>query len=329
MGGNLFKLGRLPKEEYLKVEAKLKPYLDLTFGRFYRIPRYYFAKPDFGDLDIIVSSEGFDGNWEQIKALISKDLNLREFKSIGHVFSTNFMNFQVDYFLVNHTIFESTYNFMCFNDLGNILGKMFRRFNLKYGEEGLQYVFRRDDGHYKTDLMVSQDIRKILGFLELDYSPWEAGFDTLEDMFAWATQSPYFSVKPFLEPSKTTETRIEHRTTIQKFVKWLETNRITKTYAYLENRDDYLPMIEAYFPESQLSAQIKQERIREMEVKAMSEKFNGHLVMELTGLSGKELGSFIVYFKRQFTDFEAFLKTSHAEMVREKIAEYWIKTNET
>lgn len=133
MGGNLFKLGRLPKEEYLKVEARLKPFLEEKFGKFYRIPRYYLSKPDFGDLDIVLSSEGLMGDWETTKAAIIKELALKEFKSLGHVFSTNFMNFQVDYFVVNYKIFESTYNFMCFNDLGNILGKMFRQFNLKYG----------------------------------------------------------------------------------------------------------------------------------------------------------------------------------------------------
>lgn len=185
------------------------------------------------------------------------------------------------------------------------------------------YVYRRDDGHYKAELTVSQDMKKILGFLELEYEHWKRGFDTLEEMFAWSIESPYFSVKPFLEPSKTTETRIEHRTTIQKFVQWLETNQVTKTYAYLENRDEYLPMIEAYFPESQLSAQIEQERIREAEVKAMNEKFNGHIVMEITGLQGKALGNFIVNFKNQFSDFEAFLKANETKTVREKIIEFW------
>ncbi|MDJ1480149.1 hypothetical protein QNI16_06615 [Cytophagaceae bacterium YF14B1] len=328
MGGNLFKLGRLPKSDYQKVETTLKPFLDKTFGSLYRIPRYYASKPDFGDLDIIVSSNAFEGNWEKVKANIIVDLQLKEFKSVGHVFSTNFMNFQVDYFTVGHQYFESTYNFMCFNDLGNILGKMFRRFNLKYGEEGLLYVYRRDDGHYKKDLPVSQNMEKIVGFLGLSYEQWVKGFDTLDDMFSWAIQSPYFSVKPFVEPSKVTEQRIETRTTIQRFVQWLEEHQITKTYEYLEDRDQYLPMINEYFPESQLDEQIKREQIREEEVKIMNEKFNGNVVMELTGLSGKELGAFIVRFKSQFNDFEDFLLQTDKSVVQNRIVELW-KTPES
>ena len=77
MGGNLFKLGRLPKDEYLKVEATIKPYLDKKLGGFYRIPRYYFSKPDFGDLDIIVSSEVITDGWDTLKAAIIQDLALK------------------------------------------------------------------------------------------------------------------------------------------------------------------------------------------------------------------------------------------------------------
>ncbi len=325
MGGNLFKLGRLPKADYLKVEATLKPVLDATFGDLYRIPRYYASKPDFGDMDIIVSSDAIGNYWEQTRTQLIEELNLTTWKSVGHVFSTQYMHFQVDYFVVSHQYFETTYNFMSFNDLGNILGKMFRRFNLKYGAEGLAYVYRRENGHYKRDLPVSQDMRQILSFLKLDYTPWEKGFDTLDEMFFWVLTSPYFSVKPFLDPSKTTEQRIEHRKTMERFVEWLQTHQITQSYTYLENRDEYLPQIAAHFPDSNLPKQIEQEQIREEEVRQMSLKFNGNLIMELTGLEGKVLGSFIVAFKNQFTDFENFLQTTDTEMVREKIVDFWSK----
>lgn len=37
MGGNLFKLGRLPRAEYLALEADLRVTLDRKLGRHYRI----------------------------------------------------------------------------------------------------------------------------------------------------------------------------------------------------------------------------------------------------------------------------------------------------
>ena len=54
MGGNYFNLGRLPREEYLEIEADIRSFLDKRYGKGkYRIPRYYEEKSDFGDLDVL------------------------------------------------------------------------------------------------------------------------------------------------------------------------------------------------------------------------------------------------------------------------------------
>ena len=57
MGGNLFKLGRKPRDEYLEIEADVRRVLDPLLGDGYRIPRYYASKPDFGDMDVVVRTE--------------------------------------------------------------------------------------------------------------------------------------------------------------------------------------------------------------------------------------------------------------------------------
>ena len=99
MGGNLFKLGRLPKADYIKLEQELCKYLDEKFATHYRIPRYYADKPDFGDMDIVLSTNAIKGDWQQLKQEIIQDLNLTQYKSVGAVFSTVYQNFQVDYFV--------------------------------------------------------------------------------------------------------------------------------------------------------------------------------------------------------------------------------------
>ncbi|MCU0446134.1 MAG: hypothetical protein MUE85_14600 [Microscillaceae bacterium] len=324
MGGNLFKLGRLPKTQYLRLESQIRQYLDHKLGQeYYRIPRYYAQKPDFGDMDIIVSLAQIGANWQQTRLEIVQDLGISQYKASGAVFSTVYQRFQVDYFPIAPEYFESTYNYLSFNDLGNLIGKIFRRFNLKYGETGLQYVFRRQDSHYKQEILISTDFAQICAFLGLDYAQWLQGFENLSDMFDWVIASPYFSVKPYQdELAGEMEKRLDRRTTIQKFNQYLLDNQIVKDYSYLENKDDYLPWIADFFPEAQLLPKIAQEKIREQTTLAIQAKFNGNLLMAwLPQLSGKALGTFIQDFKSQFADFEAFvLATDPDEIKRQVVA---------
>ena len=328
MGGNLFKLGRLPRAEYKQIEAELIVYLDQKFGKHYRIPRYYGDKADFGDLDIVVSSAVITGNWEQLRNEIIDDLGLSQHKSTGAVFSTVYRNFQVDYFVRNHRYFESTYNFLCFNDIGNLVGKIFKRFNLKYGEQGLKYVFRRADNHYQKDIPVSLDIERVFGFLELDFAQWQQGFANKIEMFNWVVASPYFSIAPYEKLSKKMEQRVKERPTIQAFMEYLEKNKVTKTYEFAEDRDEYIPMIEAYFPEANLPALIAKEQEREKFVLAIKTKYNGRIIMEMfPGLEGKALGNFMVAFQNQWEDYEKTFYGLEAGEIKQLLGDFYAGYN--
>lgn len=309
MGGNLFKLGRLPKAEYKSIEQELCRYLDEKFGDNYRIPRYYDDKPDFGDMDIVISTAAITGNWQQLQQELIADLQLEQYKSTGAVFSTVYRNFQVDYFVRKAKYFESTYSFLSFNDIGNLIGRIFKKFNLKYGEHGLFYVFRRADNHYVKDIPISQDFKKIFTFLGLDYEKWQIGFANKIEMFDWVVASPYFSVTPYTidGQSKTMSKRVQQRPTIQAFLEYIEVNQLSKSYAFLK-RDEYIPRIAEYFPEANLIAQLAEEKQREVYVNAIRAKYNGKVIMQLIpALSGKQLGLFMKDFQAQFKDYEATL----------------------
>ena len=326
MGGNLFKLGRLPRADYKVIETELIQYLDQKLGEYYRIPRYYDDKPDFGDLDIVVSSAVLTGNWEQLRNEIINDLGLTQYKSAGAVFSTVYRNFQVDYFVRNHQYFESTYNFLCFNDIGNLIGKIFKRFNLKYGEQGLQYVFRRADNHYHKDLAVSLDIDKIFGFLQLDIAKWRQGFANKTEMFDWVVACPYFSVAPYEKLSKKMEQRLKERPTIQAFMEYLEKNKVTKTFEFAEDRDEYIATIDAYFPEANLPDLITKEKEREKFVLAIKAKYNGRIIMSLfPNLKGKALGTFMMNFQSQWEDYERAFYEMTAEEIERSLGEFYTR----
>jgi hypothetical protein len=246
VGGNLFQLGRKPRSEYLEIEAEVRRCLDALVGDGYRIPRYYTSKPDFGDLDVVLSRAAIDtlGGFEAFRTAITRSLGVHQSKSVGHVYSTVVREFQVDYFLREPELLDATYHYLSFNDLGNLIGKIYRRLGLKYGEEGLSYVFRRArQESYKRDLPISRDWPTILAFIGLDVPAWESGFDTLEHMFKWVVASPYFSVAPYQQQSRTTERRAAARPTMARFLAWLEAERIDKRYEYLDDREAYVPSI--------------------------------------------------------------------------------------
>ena len=298
MGGNLFKLGRKPRDEYLEIEADVRRFLDGLIPGGFRIPRYYATKPDFGDMDIVVSRgaiESIGGTEAFVEALRSK-LGVTEIQNTGHVWATAYRDFQVDYFVRPTEVVDSTANYLAFNDLGNLVGKIFKRLGLKYGETGLLYVFRRESQpSYKKELFVSRDWARILGFLGLDVAHWRAGFSTLEEMFAWVVASPWFSVAPYVDRDRSTEKR-RNRPTMQRFMKWIETEKIDKRVDFRRERDAYVPEIAAAFPEVGLEEALGKERQAEADAVALRAKFSGGLVREWTGLDGKELGGFMRRF---------------------------------
>jgi hypothetical protein len=326
MGGKLFGLGRISRCRYLEIEAELKHYLDNKLGNYYRIPRYYDSKPDFGDLDAIVSTLACqEKNWVQLRQEIVDELGITQYKSDGNVFSTVYQNFQVDYFIASVDNFESTYNYLSFNDLGNLLGKICRRFNLKYGEKGLIYVFRHSDGNYTKDLLLTTDFSKICNFLQLDYQKWQQGFTDLNDLFQWVINCPYFSVQPYLNPAKNLEKRAKERTTIQSFIEYIQTNRIDRVYSYLENRDEYISWLDEQFVAARLSERIAEEKEKERIINLVKAKFSGRLIMELLpNLQGKALGEFIVKFKRQYQNFDEFILTSSQGSIDRAIQDFYL-----
>lgn len=307
MGGNLFKLGRRPREEYLVIEADVRRFLDDLVGDGYRIPRYYGSKPDFGDMDVVVSNASIEalGGWDAFRAAIAEGLGVTQTKSVGGLYSTAFADLQVDYFVRSPHLFESTYHYLSFNDLGNLLGKICKRLGLKYGEDGLSYVFRRDSQpSYKTALPITRDWPRILTFLGLEVDPWLAGFDTLEQMFAWVVTSPWFSVAPYVDRNRSTERRARQRRTMARFVEWVEHEGLDVRHDYRPERDAYVSDIDAAFPEAELPRALEREREAEARVLVLREKFSGDRVREWTGLTGKELGGFMRRFREAHSQDE-------------------------
>lgn len=292
----------MPRAQYELLEADVRRFLDTKIPDKYRIPRYYGDKPDFGDMDVIVAQMT---NWDQLKTEILQHFGITEFKTVGHVFSASLRGLQTDFFMVPEADLETTYTFMSFNDLGNFIGRICRRFDLKYGERGLEYVYRRAHGNYVKNIEVSRDFRETCRFLGLDYAAFDAGFASLPAVFDWLIASPYFSVAPYMdEQTSNLQKRIGDRTTVARFVDYLHAKKIDKRPEF-RDRKDYLEDVARAFPRAGLLERIEAAKQAEARSIVMAEKFNGKRVMRLLPhLEGERLGILIRHFKASFDNFE-------------------------
>jgi hypothetical protein len=304
MGGKLFNLPRMPRADYLQREAEVRRYLDGRLPGAYRIPRYYGDKPDFGDMDVLIESRP---DWDALRTHIARELAVDGVKAVGHVYSTSYRGLQTDFFTVPARYLDSMYEFMSFNDVGNFIGRICRRFDLKYGEHGLSYVYRRADGNYKQDIDLSQDFAQICAFLGLDHAAWRLGFPTLPAVFEWVIASRYFSVAPYLDDLAGDLARRAERPTVTRFIDYLRVQGISKC-VQLADRKSYIPMVAAAFPAADLDSHLEAARAAEARQLLLRQKFDGQRVMRLCpGVTGKPLGELIVRLKASVPDFDTWL----------------------
>jgi hypothetical protein len=314
----------MARPEYVEREAAIRAFLE-TRGQPYRIPRYYASKPDFGDMDVLVPSRP---DWDVVRAELARELQITQTKAVGRVFSTVFRGLQTDFFAVPERFLDSTCCFMSFNDLGNLLGRICKRFNLKWGEQGLSYVFRRPSSdQYVQDLPLTTELAPVCRFLGLDHAAWLAGFDTLVQMFEWTIASPYFSVAPYLDDiSGTLAARATDRPTIAQFIAFLRERHVDQRPVFAD-KASYVEQIAAAFPAADLVAQLAHERDREARAQAASAKFSGKLVMRLRPeVTGPALGALIAAFKRSIAPdgdgFERWVLDTPAADIEQRIATF-------
>ena len=337
MGGHAFpefKTRRLDQIGFMTVATACMGRLEIEFPSNHFQPVVsYRNKETFGDLDIIWCGDHI-ATEDMCKALKAID-----FVKNGPVTSFALrLNedeiFQVDLIYVDCKHLESSASYFAFNDLGNLLGRIFHRAGFKLGHKGLLYVVREEgnSSHALKEIEVTRSWKEALEFAGYDFNRWFEGFDELEDVFRYAVSIPLANRTIFRldETNHQARVRDRKRLTYQKFLHWVndpangvkEHEDIPKA----ELREKWLERAKASFPRFAEELEVVQ---KEMEARRRSsEKFNGLIVREITGLDGKELGQFMQDFvknhiegKMKMTKVEWALKHS-SDHIRDAIKEW-------
>ena len=197
---------RLTLEEFERVKSEVHAILD-ELGIRHLDVQFIREKKDFGDIDIIVIDDcdpetiALNNNLP-IKIILD---NIDKFGITDELFINNNPvasilyegKYQVDFITVKPEEAAYTQAYLSHNDLGNLLGRQIKRFNVTHGMDGLWYDHYMNDRAHRTRFLLSRDPYEILRILGLDVEKFKNGFDTYEEMFDYVQSSKYFNPEIF------------------------------------------------------------------------------------------------------------------------------------
>lgn len=312
MGGNALSYTsvRLTKNNYDRVAADCLAKLKALYpeGRALAIEAYQ-DKADFGDLDLLISAEGYNpftvaealGALEVVRNGPVTSIGVRACPDVQELEGNVF---QVDLISIDAPSFDFSAGYFSFNDLGNLVGRTAHSAGLSHKHNGLWFFVR--DGDYKfREILLTRDYLEALSFLGYAPERYKQGFKTLEDIFWYVSTSKFFNRDIFLLENRNAKSRIRDRKrrTYMEYLKFCEEHPELPAFQYPQDKLAWLPRIAEHFPHFQ--GEYDQALADLAELREVKAKFNGAWVSELTSLQGKELGELMRHFKESFDSAEA------------------------
>ena len=324
---------RCNREEFDNISVELTNTLKSDF-KSVGIPLFYNNKESFGDIDIVISTDGFN---KDMATYITETFNPTETYHNGNCWSFDYKEIQTDLITTSEEHFDSLLSYMSHNDKGNLMGRLAHHKGLKYGELGLWYE------HYFKNInlgkiILCKDQRRIYKFLDLDYDRNQNGFDELVDIFEFISKSKYFDWRIFqLEKlNKVNRERNLKRTSYMSFLEWIDINKRDDRDINEELFKDFeLSNVIESFPEANLEMEIRRLEYEYCKTLYIKSKFNGGEVMRRYGFKGKELGSIISGFRLHiehiaslyFNSFEDYIIDTDVNVIYGVFDDYLTRNN--
>ena len=313
MGGNALKnttVKRLDRADFLRVsETVTKALLAAIPGARVSVIPAYGSKADFGDLDVLVTTEHVQaaGGGEFLQKLARETFHATDLFKNGNVLSFDYRasadqsepGFQVDIITMPEVSFDYALSYFSFNDLGNLIGRTAHKAGLTHGHDGLWFYMRAGDYLFRN-ILLTRDHATALSFLGYDPKRFAQGFEGLVDIFQYVAGSEFFNSDIFLLENRNAESRVRDRKrkTYSEFLLWTAAHPDLPRFDYPQDKKEWLTRIASHFPH--FHGEYTQ-GLKDLETqRAVKAKFNGALVGEMTGLKDKDLGILMKRFKESF-----------------------------
>lgn len=263
----------------------------------------YSTKETFGNIDILVPSEhfSFDKFWDKHK------FRYKDFKRNGGVISLlDKQDRQIDIITTPLNIYWIHFNYLAYNDMGNFIGRIAKSLNLKYGHDGLTMIVRyKGDSTRKIGVIpISTDVQYIYDLLDIPYRC----YDTMEQIYKDIMSSKYYHKDSFLLEKQSHHARVRDRKrkSYQGMLEYIKANDTSTNPRRSYSIEETLSILPSYVTDEYVK--ITSEYDKKVYERTL---FNGNIVSDITGLKGKELGSFMADIKDKidiYGDVEAQVK---------------------
>jgi len=321
------KTERKSTSEHLEITKEISKIIKEMFDiEIFPLP-FRNDKKDHGDLDILILEKSENKDiYQKLKKRFTFVVKNK------HLYSFLYKNYQIDLIFQKPKNWETSKVYYSYDPCGNLIGKLFHKFGLKYGLNGLVYPVRNYSGRFVKDIIISKDNKKIFEFLGLDFERFKSGFNTIEEIFEFIISSKYFNSENFIFENLTNidRKRNKKRNSYHLFLKYINEKdpNSFNNYKFDRNKKNYIEKINNYFPEANLLEEFEKIEEQNKIKKEVSEKFNGHIIKEYIKLSGKELGNFISKFKFEITDnrelnFDNYILSLSEEEIKTEILNYF------
>lgn len=266
-----------------------------------RLIRSYRGKETFGDMDIIIpNTYGMnDPNYKRT-AMEATGLTIVEEVKNSNVSSFGVLLpqgvFQIDLISLDINVIPFAYHYFAWNDCGNLIGRLARGIGLKLGHDGLWYT-QREENNVLHEHLLTLDFWEALDYLDLDIETFRRGFDTMEQVFDFIMSSKYYDWNRFDLSQRNYRARVRDRKreNYKKFLQYAE----GKPYNTLPPKETFLNQHFEKWPS--FGQKYHEVVVTQQENNFIKSKFNGNIVSEITGLTGKELGVLMSKIKSELT----------------------------
>lgn len=274
----------------------------------------YRTKPTFGDLDFLLESQWFGGKEPPVEVFANAvgpglPIIVRNggVNSVGVLISDQdaIGILQVDLISAPSDRYDWTLSYLSWNDVGNLIGRIGRMGDMKFGHDGLYYTVRTGDqdvSRFFEDVLISTDWNEAVEFLGFNAARWAQGFDTIEEIHEFIRAGRYTSTEAFFARNQRDRYRDEKRPVYGSFVQGLVDNPITDRNVPATAGQARYDWVTSAFPgaAAKIDASVERARLR----KEIKDRFNSYLVMRLTGRQGPELGALMVLVKKRITGLD-------------------------